>query len=533
MKQIVLTTLLACTMYASAQTEKVELVSFDCKKQYQTMHSFGASDCWRTQYIGKNWPVEKRENIADLLFCSDFHADGNPKGIGLSMWRFNIGSGSHEAGDKGGVSSDWRRTECFLDLNGDWDWTKQAGQRWFLDAARKRKIPYTLGFTITAPYFMTRNGMCRASDDAVNMNIMPDKYNDYAQFLARTCQQLSLDYISPVNEPQWDWTGAGQEGTPATNEDCFRLIEALDGQLKGSKTQIVFGEAGDIRYLYRKETNKQQRDNQIEELFATKSPKSILNLAHVAPIVSGHSYWSTYPMDTLISLREELSGAIRRHLPSNVSYWQTEYCPMEQNADNPNGGGQRDLGMNTALYIARVIHHDLTVANAASWQSWTAFTEWDYKDGLIYIDDGQKISGAQRADDAMVNTCKSDGEFRTSKYMWALGNYSLFVRPGMIRIGHADGDDYSAEQAYGLMSSAYMDRKCEKVSVVLINYGESPRQVSLSVENAKIKKKSWNMYVTSDHCNLNYTGKVKMGAQFLIPSRSVVTLTNINYGSTD
>lgn len=86
---------------------------FDFASPRQTIHSFGASDCWRVQYIGKNWPLEKRNQIADLLFSSEFDSWGNPKGIGLSMWRFNIGSGSHEAGDNGGVTSQWRRTECF------------------------------------------------------------------------------------------------------------------------------------------------------------------------------------------------------------------------------------------------------------------------------------------------------------------------------------------------------------------------------------------------------------------------------------
>lgn len=36
--------------------------------EYQTMDGFGASDTWRAQFIGKNWPLEKREYIADLLF---------------------------------------------------------------------------------------------------------------------------------------------------------------------------------------------------------------------------------------------------------------------------------------------------------------------------------------------------------------------------------------------------------------------------------------------------------------------------------
>ena len=34
----------------------------------QTMESFGASDAWQCNFIGKNWPADKRNQIADL-FC--------------------------------------------------------------------------------------------------------------------------------------------------------------------------------------------------------------------------------------------------------------------------------------------------------------------------------------------------------------------------------------------------------------------------------------------------------------------------------
>ena len=156
---------------------------------HQTIHSFGASDCWRTQYIGKNWPLEKRNAITDYLFSSDFDDKGNPRGIGLTLWRLNIGSGSHEAGERGGVASEWRRTECFLDSLGNWDWSKQEGQRWFLQAARERKVPYTLGFSISAPVFMSKNGMARASEPTPYAILRPDNYFDYAHFMSVVCEK--------------------------------------------------------------------------------------------------------------------------------------------------------------------------------------------------------------------------------------------------------------------------------------------------------------------------------------------------------
>lgn len=503
---------------------EIQKIIFDFKSERQIIHSFGASDCWRTQYIGKNWPLEKREKIADLLFSSEFDEWGNPKGIGLSLWRFNIGSGSHEAGEKSGISSLWRRTECFLDNKGNWNWDKQEGQRWMLEAARKRGVKYSLGFSITAPYFMTKNGMARASEKNKYANIREDAYDDYASFMAEVSDKLGFDYLSPINEPQWEWVGSNQEGMQATNEECSRLIHFLDNEIskRSSKTKIVFGEAGDIRYLYRYGTDKPDRDNQIKEIFSKDGKYSISNLKNVEHVISGHSYWSTWPVDTMIQTREELYDEIKENLPE-FTYWQTEYCPMEKNKDNPNGGGGRDLTMNTALYVARVIHHDLTVANASSWQWWTAFSEWNYKDGLIFVDDGILSCGANKGNEKMIETCKNDGIYRTSKLLWVLGNYSFFVRPGMIRIL-----EKSSVSNDGILASAYVDYINKKISVVLINNTSQTQNIDLSFVSVprKFNTKQFKMYETSDRCDLQYKGET--GNIMFLPPFSVITLTNKN-----
>lgn len=502
-------------------------IVFDYNSQQQTMHSFGASDCWRVQYIGKNWPLDKREKIADLLFSSKMDNSGNPQGIGLSLWRFNIGSGSHEAGDAGGVESLWRRTECFMDKTGNWDWSKQEGQRWMLNAAKSRGVSYTLGFSITAPYFMTKNGMARASEKNKHANIREDAYDTYASFMAEVACELDLDYLSPINEPQWEWVRSNQEGMQATNAECSRLIHLLDKEFNKRKahTKVVFGEAGDIRYLYRKGTDKPDRDNQLEEMFSASGKYSISHLSNVAPIVAGHSYWSTWPLDTLVSTRVQLKREMEKKLSDNFEYWQTEYCPMEKNVDNPKGGGGRDLNMNTALYIARVIHHDLTMTNATSWQWWTAFSEWNYKDGLIYIDDGNLQSGASKGDESMIETCKYDGVFRTSKALWALGNYSFFIRPGMVRIASdLDENRNLTEEASTLMASAFIDKQKKKGVVVLINFTNEERIVELAFHSSpqKFPFKRFKMYETSERSDLQYKGI--FSECILIPARSIITL---------
>jgi hypothetical protein len=63
---------------------------------------------------------------------------------------------------------------------------------------------------------------------------------------------------------------------------------------------------------------------------------------------------------------------------------------------------------------------NLTVVNVSGWQWWTALSQEDYKDGLIYTD-WKKPGDAET--------------IFTSRLLWVLGNYSRFVRPGMRRIG--------------------------------------------------------------------------------------------------
>ena len=505
---------------------------FDVDSTEQIIHSFGASDCWRTQFIGENWPKKKREKIADLLFSNKYDNQGNPKGIGLSLWRFNIGSGSHEAADKSGINSEWRRTECFLDKYGGWNWNKQKGQKWMLKAARKRGVKYTLGFSISAPYFMTKNGLARASEKTKYANIKDDSYDDYASFMTTVARKLKLDYLSPINEPQWEWIGSGQEGMQATNYECSKLIHLIDKHIQKNKikTKIVFGEAADIRYLYRAYTDKPDRDKQIVQIFSKDGKYSINGLKSIAHIVSGHSYWSTWPVDTLVNSRKELKEIIQNELseknaPANhFDYWQTEYCPMEKNKDNINGGNGRDLSISTALYVARVIHSDLTIANATSWQWWTALSEWNYKDGLIFIDDGNLKEGASTGNESMIETCKYDGEYSASKTLWALGNYSFFIRPGMIRL---KSENNTKEILSGIMASGYIDKSNKKIIIVVINNNKKGEKIKLNVSfnGEQNNKLLFRSYLTSSTSNLKYIG-INSNV-ILIPPMSIMTFVSM------
>lgn len=507
-------------VYSGTRTVAIKL-----NQEQQTIDGFGASDAWRCQMVGKYWPEAKKNAIADFLFSKEEDEKGNPKGIGLSIWRFYLGAGSMEQGPESDISDEWRRAECFQAADGTYDWQKQEGQRWFLQAARQRGVEKYLAFTISAPVHMTLNGKAFSSQKQ-KMNIKADMMPAYADFLVDCIDNLqrnesvTFNYLSPVNEPQWDWMAgdngkASQEGTPATNEEVYQLTSLLSERLhkRGLTTKIALGEAGSINYLY-ENVNSETRDNQIDDFWKTSSPLSIASLPNVENVITGHSYFSVWPVNEQVQYRQKLNAKVKQY--PGLKYWQTEYCVLENAGESElpgGGGGQRDLGMKTAIFVARIIHNDLVVANASSWQWWTSLTRADYKDGLIYLDDGSS-NGSQSPE-----YCKKDGYARPSKLMWALGNYSRFIRPGMKRIEVENQNPVQA--ATDVMISAYKDAITKKLVIVAINAGEKDCTCRLDIDG-ELKNKTLTPYITSEGSDLE-KGETVAADNIIIPAKSIVS----------
>ena len=100
----------------SAQTSTYRIMT---DRPEQPIMHFGASDAWSMKYVGL-WPKQQQEQIADWLFSTKNDANGQPRGIGLSVWRFNLGAGSEEQGDSSHINPP-TRTECFLRPDGTYD----------------------------------------------------------------------------------------------------------------------------------------------------------------------------------------------------------------------------------------------------------------------------------------------------------------------------------------------------------------------------------------------------------------------------
>lgn len=486
--------------FASCQ-HKEATINVDFSKTYQTINNFGASDAWSCQFVG-NWPDDKRNKIADLLFSRDTYADGSPKGIGLSLWRFNIGAGSTQQGEGSGINDEWRRAESFLNTDGTYNWQNQAGQVWFLKAAKKRGVKQFLGFTNSPPVQFTINK--KAYADGGKVNIGADKYDGFAAYLAKVVKgieqvsKVKFDYISPINEPQWDWSNGGQEGAPYNNAEIAGVIKSISKEFEAKKidSKILLGEAGSINYLFTT-GDKPGKGNQINDFFKPGSANYIGNLLGVSKTIAAHSYFTTSPMATAVKGRKALADSVAAI--KGLDYWQSEYCILGDNAGEMDGN-KRDLGIDAALYLASVIHTDLTVANASAWQWWTAISAYDYKDGLIYIDKN-----------------KTDGNFYTSKMLWAMGNYSRFIKSGAVRIDAT----VSSPASKPLLVSAFKDGK--NIVVVIVNPNAADVVAGFDTGNTRVQFTS--SYLTSQTDELK-ARKID-GSKIIIPSRSVITLTGL------
>lgn len=491
---------LALLSAAPAGTSAPASYVIDLAETRQVIDHFGANDAWTFQKIGA-WSEDNKNRIADLLYTTD-------KGIGLSFCRFYVGAGINRET----IKDDWRTAGTFEVSEGKYDWSRLANERWFLRAAKARGVRH-FGMTIYSPPMrLTRNGLTNhGADKTSSTNLKPGGEPSFANYMADIlahyrshpdeAERIEFDRIFPLNEPKWDWQ-KGQEGNRASNGDMRKIYLALHDAMRkrNLRTHIGGPESGSIPGMY--EPDPRPRAKWHAEYggylkFLGDDPQLARSLGGV---MTYHSYWSDKIPEELVPHREALGKALAAR--PDWKLWQSEYCVMEWG---------RDLTINTALRVARVIHCDLTLANASSWQWWLAVANENFKSGLIYTD------------------YKKPGDTENileSKTLWALGNYSRFIRPGMRRVAMNGGP----QDVKGLMASAYLDRPNRRVVAVFVNMADKPQAVRIALaKGGKLSTKPLNVipHTTSAAENLNAGQPADATRGLEIPGRSVVTLVSL------
>jgi O-glycosyl hydrolase len=508
--------LILCFQSATAQ------ITIDISQTYQTIEGFAASDCWTTHYVGQYWNDDKKESAAKWLFSQNLKSDGSPEGIGLSMWRVNLGAGSMEQGDESGIEDIARRGECFLDNNGNYDWSKQSGQQWFMNRAKEYGCEKLVLFSNSPLVNYTLNGKAYAPSGG-NANLQTDKYDDFAEYLATVVQHFTQEgfnvtHISPVNEPQWAWNEPGQEGSPWRNPEIKKLAIELDKsfQKKELNTKILITEAGEYTYLYA--NTYHPSGNQIQQFFDSQSDNYLGNLPSVAQVIGGHSYWTHGTNAQLRNIRSLVKNKANAY---NIGIFQTEWSLLGENPGENFPGYDAASYMDIALILARVIHSDLAYADVASWSYWTAMGQemWGHKDRFLLL------SLAPGSPPNAYNSITQSGMVYDRSSLWALGNYSFFVRPGYQRIKLDGADNLS-----GLMGTAYIAPDRSKIVTVYVNMDYDAHKIQTDFMNLSgLQPLTNKVYITSSSYNLKKYGSISSESytperEITIPARSVVTV---------
>ncbi len=483
-------------------------VNVDLSKKYQTIDNFSASDCWWAHVIGKDWTPANKDSIADLLFSTT-------KGIGLSACRFNIGAGIDPT-----ITDPWRTVETFEVSPGVYDWSRDSGGQWFLKSAQERGVKQFIAFVNSPPISMTRNGHSYCTDGLGSTNLKNSYLNRYAKYLVdivkhfRDSLGVNINYVDPVNEPQWEWNGPSQEGNRASDDDIKNIVDSLYTQLKADSvsSKILIPESGSLPDWYTTESSISNKYGKtygdfLDSLFNNQDISK-----KTANIFAGHSYWSDLLSTHLVQDRQSLYSHISQYFGFGYKYWVTEYCILQ--GPNGEGGSGRDLKMTTALNVDRLIHFDLTAANASAWQWWTAVSKYNFKDGLIYTN----------------YTTKGNAQsIIPSKLLWAFGNYSRYIRPGSKRISCTGADN-----KLGLMASAYVDSASKKIIMVLVNVATTDQKINISTAGLASGQsvKYLTPFVTSNTKgdDLRKYKPFSVDSTYDVPAYSVVTLVGLLNG---
>lgn len=523
-KELIGAILSALPLMAFSQTREVVI---NPTITYQQIDNFTAADAWSGNFVGKYWGEKEKEQVAEWLFSQETDAAGNPKGIGLSLWRVNVGAGSFEQ-TGADIQPLQRRAESYKTVDGQhYDWGKCQGQEYFMRRAAALGCNNFLLFSNSPLIQYTKNGKgySSAKDSA---NIRPECYDAYGDYLAEVADHLMkeglhVSYISPINEPQVEWVNPTQEGSPWRKSEMKKMFVSLDKALSArqalSGVKILVGEGGNIPVLYqevpavsRQFGGSEDAPQQIAQaFFDPSSPNYVGNLKHVPAMVCGHTYHNHAKNAEMREVRSKIKAECDKY---GIAYQQTEWCllpytPKEMlqfDGFTPDWTPGNRGDIQVALLLGRLVYTDMVCAGAEAWGYWKGMElKGDHSLVALHAKDGNIFNG---------------GTVSSNKILWALGNYSFFIRPGYHRI-----DVKGADNLDTVAASAYLSPDGKRIVLVFVNSGFNVEELTLSLPATYAKRvKQISTYRTDRHADLAYIGSCAdvRGKQHIMP-RSLTT----------
>jgi O-glycosyl hydrolase len=377
----------------------------------QTMAGFGASGDWWVNPV-QYFPPAAQRHIANLLFTS--------QGIALSQYRYNVGGGGVGANVPTGGESELsfadRAPQTFYVAPGIYDWSRDAGGTTFLRYAAADHVPQIVANANAAPWAFTSNGK------SCGGQLKPGMEQAYADYLTtvvshiRQAWHIKISYVSPMNEPDYTRSDCTQEGMAVPPAQRATLVQDLGKNLAAQApyAKIIADESSDVGSQFIPEVPQWM---------------SVPGTAQYVAALAHHTY--DFPSDATMQQARAIGVQYGKPL------WATEICCfVYRQGSTPTYGQQFDPTITGGLALAQIIAQDLTQANDAAFDWWTALSA---AQGCDVSQPGCMTTvNTTGWNDGLLNFDPNFGtdhnyNVHPTKRFWTLGNFSRFVRPGAQR----------------------------------------------------------------------------------------------------
>jgi O-glycosyl hydrolase len=425
----------------------------------QVIDGFGISNAWL-------YPPASKTGVYDALFSIS-------KGAGLSILRNRVPFRENPTNDdkfinkntdgtyKYTANSDGSKTFSLNWTN--WDVTNTSG---LISDIKAAGADYQVTRFLSTPWTPPNNSISKwkVSDSYKTMNyntpevggtLDPAHYADYADVLAdyvlgyKAKMGVDLTVLSLQNEPNFQCTYESADWTAAQFDTFF-------GTLKTEFTKKgVFTQLPNLKIMAPEFANV--KEDLVLPTLSDTNVSSLLGVVGVHQYEFGKSNVSTYSTPTLTN-----------SLAAGKRLWMTEFSTAAWTADT---------SITDGLIVARLVHMDLVVGQLSAFLYW-----WAWGSG---------------------NGCLAQSSGNQPKRLYAVGQYSRFVRPDWIRV------DAVASPASNVYMSAFKDPTGSQVAVVAINTGTSTAPLALTIDAGRFG--TLTTYRTSASENLANVGTVTGG----------------------
>ncbi|KAK4222373.1 glycoside hydrolase superfamily [Podospora fimiseda] len=436
-------------------------ITVDLSRTYQTMDGFGTSEAFQRAVTMQRLSEEEQRKFLDLMFSMD-------KGAGLSILRNGIGSSPDMRDDH--MVSIQPKNPGGPKATPQYVWDKSDnGQVWV-----SREAVHTYGVkTIyanawSAPGYMKTNGndanggsLCGVSGASCSSGDWKQAFADYlVQYIKfYAAENITVTHLGFLNEPDYTTSYASMRSSGTQAADFIKVLRpTLD---RNDLSNVIINCCDTMGWSTMNSMLSQMR-----------------SVESMVGVTTGHSY---------------TSGPTSQ-LSTKAKSWMTEA------ADN-NGA------WTSAWYSNGGAGEGFTWAN----NIYSAIASGNVSAYLYWIGGQDRPSNTNSKMIRVVNK-KVD----PSKRLWAMGNWSRFVRPGAVRVGTSGS---------GLRTTAFRNVD-GTVSIQVINSGGATT-VSITLNNAGgLTVGSATAWVTDNTRDLTEIGaKVDASGRVTgsVPQRSMVT----------